>query len=137
MCACPRVLCRAWKQMAVMVLAGLLHACDPELAGTVAGGLTQAPMSDTVAGQYAQPSGAPRSVVAPVLGPPRDSAGAVAIARRVLQDGVERNAFTIAHFLEIDDGFLVKVLPHPATPGGGGLLWIDVDGSAWILRRYR
>jgi hypothetical protein len=82
-------------------------------------------------------SALPGDRVPPLLGPARDSTQAVAIARRVLYEPNAGISLRVALFVATDDGFLIRLLTDPAVPGGGGLLWVEADGSVLVLRRYR
>lgn len=79
----------------------------------------------------------PGDRVPPALGQPRDSAHAVEIASHVLSAPRAEESFKVYLFVPVDGGFLLQLIPSPATPGGGGLVWVEVDGSVLVLRRYR
>ena len=74
------------------------------------------------------------------FGPVRDSARAVDVAAEVLNSPEGPGGgmtFRVRTFLERQGGFVVELAPEPALPGGGGLLWIEMDGTVTVLRRYR
>ena len=79
----------------------------------------------------------PGQVVPPTSGRPRDSAHVVAIARRVLDDPKAGLSFRVATFVRVDNAFLVQLSPDPPSVGGGGVLWVESDGSVLVLRRDR
>lgn len=79
----------------------------------------------------------PDQVIRTSLGPARDSAHAVRIAQRVLNAAPTRSPLKTAFFASVDGGYLIKLVPEPATPGGGGLVWVESDGRVRVLRRYR
>jgi hypothetical protein len=79
----------------------------------------------------------PGQLVHPSLGAPKDSLQAVRIAERVLRGNSARGLFSVTVFTAVDGGYLIKLRPEPVTPGGGGLVWVESDGSVRILRRYR
>jgi hypothetical protein len=78
--------------------------------------------------------------IPPKFGPARDSVQAVAVAARFLnnpRDPGGGTTFRVASFLERQGGYIVELSPEPATPGGGGLLWIEHNGRLTVLQRYR
>ena len=79
----------------------------------------------------------PGQLIRASLGPARDSAQAVRIAQTVLSVDKARSRLHAVFFTSVDGGYLIKLLPQPATPGGGGLVWVESDGSVRVLRRYR
>jgi hypothetical protein len=79
----------------------------------------------------------PGSLVPPAMGPPRDSAHAVEIAQRVLYEPQSGLSLRVGMFTAADGGYLIRLLTDPAAPGGGGLVWVESDGSVRVLRRYR
>jgi hypothetical protein len=79
----------------------------------------------------------PGEIVPPVSGPPRDSAHAVEIAHRVVHEPKSRLTLRVAMFTSADGGFLIKLVADPPAVGGGGLVWVEADGSVLVLRRYR
>lgn len=76
-------------------------------------------------------------LVHPSMGVPRDSLQAVRIAEHVLRGNAGDNRFSVIVFTAVDGGYLIKLRPEPVTPGGGGVVWVESDGSVRILRRYR
>jgi hypothetical protein len=81
--------------------------------------------------------GRPGDVVPPMYGPAKDSAAAVRIATRILNGTKNATVYRTQLFVSVDAGYLVELVPAPVTPGGGGLFWIESNGSARVLRRYR
>lgn len=79
----------------------------------------------------------PGDRVPPALGQPQDSAHAVEIASRVLRAPDSEETLKVYLFVAVNGGFLLQLIPSPATPGGGGLVWVETDGSVLVLRRYR
>ena len=82
------------------------------------------------------PIAMPGQVVRSKIGPASDSTSAIRIATQVLSDRSNRR-FRVTLFVNVDRGFLIQMQPDPVTVGGGGLLWIEPDGRAQVLRRYR
>lgn len=78
----------------------------------------------------------PGERVPPIGGPARDSASAVRIGTAILNRDTDLR-FATSFFVNYERGFLIELMPNPPAPGGSGLLWIEPDGSALILRRGR
>ena len=112
-------------------LGGRLAAAQPTLGASVE-------LSSTNRGLLTQstPMVLPGQVVRSKIGPASDSTAATRIATQVLSDRSNQR-FRITLFVSVDHGFLIQMQPDPVTVGGGGLLWIEPDGRAQVLRRYR
>jgi hypothetical protein len=85
-------------------------------------------------------STAPPGVLGARFGSAPDSAAAVAVAARLLNNSADpggRSTFRVNAFLARRSGFLVELAPHPVGVGGGGLFWITRDGRVTILERSR
>lgn len=79
----------------------------------------------------------PGMLVAPVMGRAADSLRAVRIGACVLGFGTADTSFRVQLFVAVEDGFLVRLQSYPPYPGGGGLLWVEPDGTVRVLRRAR
>lgn len=145
-------LCRHLLPPAILLLSVSLDvACAPqrdaEARGTPAATINVVPgrrpnIDSAAAGHGRIPAdtgrirGMPGERVRPISGPARDSASAVRIATAILNRDTELR-FAVSFFVSYERGFLIELMPNPPVPGGSGLLWIEPDGSALILRRGR
>jgi len=123
---CVRYLTR----MALLFSSTFLFSCGEPPCDPVAS-LNTASKTDTF------PRGFPGDLIAPSLGVPTDSGKAVQIASHVLQSTGGGPSFRVVLFVSVDGGFLISLVTSPSLVGGGGLLWVNTDGSVWVLRRYR
>jgi len=78
----------------------------------------------------------PGEHVRPSAGPARDSSSAIKVATASLNRDTSLR-YAVTFFIAFERGYLIKLSPEPVVPGGGGLLWVEPDGSALILRRER
>lgn len=130
-------LTKALTQVALIMVAVGLPACRGENRGGSDGsGREPAPPESPVSSGDTTPLRV-GAIIPSVAEPPSDSNSAVEIASRVLREGAAGSNFKVTLFVPVEDEYLVRLIPDPATVGGGGVVWISSTGTAIVLRLDR